>query len=149
MSETIEGLRNMFIKCNESFESKGLKDSLMKNNVMVCGSITNDGMSKSNVDPCGVCSLRANLNSVLYLQRAKLIHGRCAGVKMVTRCGRVKFRECDELLYGRRFPLMLKEVVYKSYVRPTILYESVAWCLKESEMGILPRTEISMVRAMC
>ena len=116
---------------------------------MVGGSITNDGISKSNVDPCGVCSSRVNANSVLCLQRGRWIHGGCAGVKMVTRCGRVKFRECDELLYGRRFPLMLKGAVHKSYVRPTILYGSEAWCLKESEMGILPRTKISMVRAMC
>ena len=36
---------------------------------------------------------------------------------------------------------MLKGAVYKSYVRPAILYESEAWCLKECEMGILQRTE--------
>ena len=30
-----------------------------------------------------------------------------------------------------------------------MLYRSEAWCLMESEMGILRRTEISMVRAMC
>ena len=30
-----------------------------------------------------------------------------------------------------------------------MLYESEAWCLKESEMEILQRTERSMVRAMC
>ena len=65
-----------------------------------------------------------------------------------TRSGWAMFRECGELLYGRRFPLKLKWSVYKSYVRPAILYESEAWCLKESEMGILRRTERSMVSAM-
>ena len=30
-----------------------------------------------------------------------------------------------------------------------MLYGSEAWCLKESDMGILQRTERSMVRAMC
>ena len=34
-------------------------------------------------------------------------------------------------------------------LRPAILYGSEAWCLKESEMGILQRTERSMVRALC
>ena len=43
----------------------------------------------------------------------------------------------------------MKEAVYVSYVRPAILYGGEAWCLKESEMGILRRTERSMVRAMC
>ena len=58
-------------------------------------------------------------------------------------------RECGELQYGRRIHLKLKEAVYKSYVRPTILHESEAWCLKESEIGILQRTKTSMVRTMC
>ena len=55
----------------------------------------------------------------------------------------------DEMLHGRRSQLRLKGGVYKSYVRPTILYASKAWCLKESEMKILQRTERSMVRAIC
>ena len=44
-----------------------------------------------------------------------------------TRCGWVKFRKCGDLLYGR-FPPKLKWNVYKSYVRPAILYGSEAWC---------------------
>ena len=55
----------------------------------------------------------------------------------------------NELLFGRRFPLRLKEAVYESHTKLAILYESEAWCLKESEMEILQRTERSMVRAMC
>ena len=66
-----------------------------------------------------------------------------------TKCGWVKIRVYSELLYGRMYPLKLKGVVYQSYVRPIILHGSEAWCLKESEMGILRRTEISMVRAIC
>ena len=57
--------------------------------------------------------------------------------------------ECSELLYGRRFPLRVKGAVYKSYVQSAIMYGSEAWCLKESEKGILQKTERSMVRAMC
>ena len=66
-----------------------------------------------------------------------------------TGCRSVKFRECSELLFCRRFPIKLKGAVYQSNVRPAILYGSEAWCLKESEMRILRRTERSMVRAMC
>ena len=71
-----------------------------------------------------------------------------AAVTVRTRCEWVKFTECSELLYGRRFPLRLNGAVYRSYVEPAILFGSEAWCLKESEMGIL-WTEGSMVRAMC
>ena len=60
----------------------------------------------------------------------------------------VKFRECCELLCGR-FPSKMKGVVYESYIRPTMLCKNEAWCLMESEMGILYWTERSMVRAAC
>ena len=54
-----------------------------------------------------------------------------------TRCGWLKFRECGELLYGRRFPLRLNGAVYKSYVWPAMLYGSEAWCLRGSVVGFL------------
>ena len=44
---------------------------------------------------------------------------------------------------------MLKVAVYRSYVRPAIMYGSEALCLKEIETGILRWTERSMVRAVC
>ena len=40
MSETIEGLRNKFLKWKEAFESKGLMVNLEKTKVMVSGNIT-------------------------------------------------------------------------------------------------------------
>ena len=43
------------------------------------------------------------------------------------RCGWVKSTECGELLYGWGFPLRLKGAVYRSYIRPAILYGSEAW----------------------
>ena len=62
MSETIEGLRNKFLKWKDAFESKGLKDNRGTT------SITKGGMSKSKVDPCKVCGLRAKANSVFCSQ---------------------------------------------------------------------------------
>ena len=59
-----------------------------------------------------------------------------AAVTARTRCGWVKFGECSELLYGRRFIVKLKGAVSHRYLRPAILYGGEAWCLKESEMRI-------------
>ena len=84
ISETIDGHRDKFLKWKEAFESKDLKANLGKTKVMVSGGITKNGISKSKVDPCGFCSLRVKANSVLCLQCGMWIHGRCAGVKMVT-----------------------------------------------------------------
>ena len=48
-----------------------------------------------------------------------------------TRWWWVKHRECGELLHGMIFHLKLKGGAHKSHARPTILYGSEAWCLKE------------------
>ena len=77
-------LRNKFKKWKKAYESKGLNVNLGKTKVMVSCGITKDGLSKSKVDPFGVCGLRVKANSVLCLRCGKWIHGRCAGVKMVT-----------------------------------------------------------------
>ena len=45
--------------------------------------------------------------------------------------------ECGELLHGRRFCLKQKGAVYKSCVRPAILYGSEPWCLNERDMKLI------------
>ena len=55
------------------------------------------------------------------------VRGCEAAVTVRTRCEWVMFRECGELLYGRRFPLRLKGAVYWSCVRPSMLYGIEAW----------------------
>ena len=90
------------------------------------------------------------VSELTYLVDRESAGGGCeAAVTGRTRCGWVTFIECGELLDGRIFPLKLKGGVYKSYVRPVILHGSETWCIKQREMGILRRTERSMVRAMC
>ena len=60
----------------------------------------------------------------------------------------MKFRECEELL-RRRFSLRMKGMVYRTCVRSAMLYGSETWCLRESEMAVLRRTERAMMRLMC
>ena len=72
-------------------------------------------------------------------------------VTVGTRIGWMKFRECSEILKGRRFSLKMGEKVYKSFVRSAMLYGSEAWCLREKEMALLrriERIERAMIRAM-
>ena len=56
MSETIEGLRNKFLKWKEAFDSKCLNVNLGIVKVMVISSITGDGLSKKEVDSCGLAA---------------------------------------------------------------------------------------------
>ena len=72
-----------------------------------------------------------------------------AAVTARTRIGWIKFRECEELLYGRKFSLKMKGWIYQCCIRSAMLYGSETWCLKENEMAILRRTEKAMMRTMC
>ena len=75
--------------------------------------------------------------------------GCVAAVTSRTRLGWVKFRECHDLLCGRKFHLRIKGIGYKSCVRSAMLYGSVTWSLGQNEIGILLRTERAMERNMC
>ena len=78
-----------------------------------------------------LCDEVGTVREYTYLGDRLSAGGGCeAAVIVRTRCGWVKFREFCYLLYVRRFPLKLKGAVYKSYVRPAILYGGEAWCLK-------------------
>ena len=79
-----------------------------------------------------LCDEVKKVKEFTYLGDRMSAGGGCeAAVTARIRCGFVKFMECSELLYGRRFPLRLKGAVYRTYVKPEILYESEAWCMKE------------------
>ena len=47
-------------------------------------------------------------------------------------------------MLGKRFPLKMKDKVYRCCIRSTILYGSETWCLKENEKAILKRMERAM-----
>ena len=90
------------------------------------------------------------LQETTYLGDRVSAGGGCeAAVTARTRFVWVKLGECGELLYGRRYSLKQKGAVNRSYVRPAIQNGSEAWHLYESEIGILRRTERSVMRVMC
>ena len=69
-----------------------------------------------------MCDEVVTIRDLSYLGDRVCASGGCeAAVTAKTRCGWVKFMDCADLLYGRRFPLRLKGAVYESYVRPAIL----------------------------
>ena len=43
----------------------------------------------------------------------------------------------------------MKGMVYRSFVRSAMLYGSETWCLRESEIAILRKTQTAMMRSMC
>ncbi|XP_006813953.1 uncharacterized protein LOC102807557, partial [Saccoglossus kowalevskii] len=190
MDDTMEGLREKFVKWKKAFESKGLKVNLRKTKVMVSGTEEKAlGKGKFSavcemweVDTWEMCKVKRvtqrlaqdfacgrckngvgrvveqeeklcdeveTVKEFTYLGDKVSVGGGCeVAVTARARFAWVKFRECGELLYGKRFPLEMKGIVYKSCVRSALLYGSETWCLSENELGIL-RTERAMVRVMC
>ena len=87
---------------------------------------------------------------LIYLGDRASGNGRCeVAVTVRTRYVWDKHGGYGELLYGWKFHLKLMLVLYVGYGRPAILYGSEAWCLQESQIGILQMTEGSIVRAIC
>ena len=81
MSESIENVKEKFLKYKEAFESKVLKVNLMKTEVMVSSS--KGEVLKSKVDPCAKCNKRVRTNLMMCTKCDKWVHGRCAKMKRV------------------------------------------------------------------
>ena len=82
MNESIENLKEKFLKLKEALESQELKMNLKKTKVMVSGS--KGEVPNSNVDPCSKCGKRVRANSVMCTKCCKWVHVRCAKMKRVT-----------------------------------------------------------------
>ena len=63
INETMEGLKERFLKWRSPLESKRPKMNLKKMKVMVCGS--EGKVIGSMLDPCGICGKRLTINSVV------------------------------------------------------------------------------------
>ena len=82
------------------------------------------------------------VKSFCYLgDRLNVSSGSEAAITTRMRIKWIKFRECEELLHGRKFSLKMKGRIYQSCIRSAMLYGSKMWCLRENEMAILTRTE--------
>ena len=80
-----------------------------------------------------LCDEMETVKSFCYLGgRLNASGGYETAVTARVRIGWMKFRECGQLLLGRRFSLKMKEVVYRSCVRSAMLHGSETWCLREN-----------------
>ena len=82
MSETMEDLKENFLKWKSALESKGLKVNFEKVKVLVCES--EGEVIRNRIDPCRICGKRVTVNSELCTKCDQWIHGRCSKLKKVT-----------------------------------------------------------------
>ena len=57
-----------------------------------------------------------------------------------------KWKELLGVLYDRRMPVAVKGKVYRTMVRPLLIYASETWTMKRREEEHLQRTEMRMLR---
>ena len=70
-----------------------------------------------------LCDEVETVREFAYLSDRVSAGGRCqSSVTARATRGCFKFRECGKLLFEKRFQLKLNGVVYKTYVRSTLLY---------------------------
>ena len=73
------------------------------------------------------------LGNSVYVIRQLNACGRCeASVTARTRLGWKKFRECSEILFGKRFSLPIKKKTYKSY----LMLNQLQVCYMEVKRGV-------------
>jgi hypothetical protein len=62
--------------------------------------------------------------------------------------GWMKWRQVPRTTRDRRMPLKLNEKIYKTIIRPVVLYGSECWATKVSDERTLQVTEMQMVTRM-
>ena len=70
--------------------------------------------------------------------------GECTAVKDRMQVAWCKWRELTGVTCDRKIPLKLKVKVYKTMIRPALLYRAETWTIGAKEESMLERTEMRM-----
>ena len=97
---------------------------------------TKEGIVKSGVEISFFDQVNFVKSYCFLGDRLNASGGSEAAVTARMRIEWIKFRECGELLYGRKFLLKMKGRINQSCIRSAMLYGSETWCLRKNEMAI-------------
>ena len=62
------------------------------------------------------------------------------------KAGWAKWRQVCGVILDKKMPMKLRIKVYKTVIRPVLLYGSETWAMQRKEEGALERTEMRMLR---
>ena len=146
MSESIENLKEKFLKWKEAFRSKRLKVNLKKTKAMVSGS--KGEVLKSKVDPCAKCDKRVMANSVMWTKSGKWVHRRCAKMKTVTSTLAKGF-VCELCIDGKKGIVEPGEEIFFDQVDFVKSFRYLGYRLNArggSEAAVTARTRIGWIK---
>ena len=136
------GIQTRFTDWQEALESKGLKININKTETMVCSKTDETLMVR---DRAG--NVLKQTETFKYLGSVMNAKGGCEhDVKNRIKAAWQKWKDLTGVLCDAKMPIHLKGKVYKTMIRPVMMYGAEAWTVTRREEGLLERTEMRMLR---
>ena len=143
MADTEEEVKERFLIWKRTLEQKGLKVNLGKTEMMVS---CKGGQEEVNIQLEDGTALKQS-NEFKYLGSVLTEEGGTEkAVRQRVKVAWQKWREVTGVIMDKKMPLKLKMKIYKTVIRPVLLYGAETWSLRKKEEGLLERTEMRMVR---
>ena len=142
MATTEEELQEKIIRWQEALRKGGLKMNAQKSEVMIC---EKNGNTEIKVTDQGGSELK-QVQKFKYLGSGIVAEGgSLMTVKQRITAAWSKWSEITGIICDKKTPRKLKCKVYKTVIRPTLLYGSECWAVCKKE-DLIYRTEMRMLR---
>ena len=147
VDEAREGVNGKLERWRYTLESRGFRISRLKTEYLHCcfsrredekGEVTIDGMVIPNVEKFKY------LGSIIH-QKGDIDEDINQRIKV----GWKKQKYASGVLCDKRMPVGLKGKVYRTVVRPAVLYGSECWLIKKTQVQRFMAAELRMIRWMC
>ena len=144
MAESEEELQERWLRWQTGMEKFGLKVNIKKTETMA---------SSAREIELNIKDKRGSpLNQVNSFRYLGVTLSEKGGSELAVRA-RVKaawnkWRECSGVMHDKKMPIRLKVKIYRTVIRPLILYGAETWVTRGAEERILESTEMRMLRMM-
>ena len=137
-----EELQRRWLSWQIQMENKGLKVNTEKTEVMVCSKTEREA---NIVDKQG--TQLKQVETFKYLGVTISAKGDSEeAVRARVRAAWMRWREISGVICDKKMPRKLKVRLYKTVIRPIILYGAETWTMNKKEEKILETTEMRMLR---
>ena len=142
-AETEEQLQERYRAWQENLERGGLRVNVGKTEVMIS---SRGGREDLHIRTTAGEELKQT-TSFKYLGSVISEEGGCElEVRQRIKAGWAKWRQVSGVILDKKVPMKLRIKVYKTVIRPVLLYGSETWAMRRKEEGALERTEMRMLR---
>ena len=141
-AETEEQLQEIWLKWQKGLARHGLKVNTGKTEVM---SSSPEPVVMNILDRDGVVLKQVKIFKYLGFTLSEK-GGSQEAVKARISAAWMKWKEFTGIIYDKRMPRRMKVKIYKTVIRPVIMYGAEMWVLRKKEERMLETTEMKMLR---